>query len=212
MLPTDHLVAFLATVYVLILIPGPSVIFTVSRGVALGRRAALVTVLGNTSGLFCQLVLVVIGLGAVLASSDAVFTTLRLIGAGYLIFLGVRSIRDRRRLAQALSPVSQGQSDPWKIWREGFVVGFTNPKGLLIFTAVLPAFIDHSIGHATLQLATLGIVCVVVALVSDSSWALTSGSARVWLGRSPKRLERLSAGGGVAMILLGLWLALNGRR
>jgi threonine/homoserine/homoserine lactone efflux protein len=212
MLPTDHLVAFLATVYVLILIPGPSVIFTVSRGVALGRRAALVTVLGNTSGLFCQLVIVVIGLGAVLASSDAVFTTLRLIGAAYLIFLGARSIRDRRRLAQALSPVAPGQSGDGKIWREGFVVGFTNPKGLLIFTAVLPAFIDHSVGHATLQLATLGIVCVAVALVSDSSWALTSGSARAWLGRSPKRLERLSAGGGLAMVLLGLWLALNGRR
>jgi threonine/homoserine/homoserine lactone efflux protein len=95
MLATGHLLAFLATVYVLILVPGPSVIFTVSRGVALGRRAALITVLGNTSGLFCQLVLVVVGLGALLASSDALFTGLRLAGAAYLILLGLRSFRDR---------------------------------------------------------------------------------------------------------------------
>jgi threonine/homoserine/homoserine lactone efflux protein len=212
MLPTAHLLPFLATVYVLILVPGPSVIFTVSRGVSLGRRAALGTVLGNTSGLFCQLVLVVVGLGSVLASSDTVFTVLKLIGAAYLIVLGLRSIRDRRDLAKALSPSATGRRNGWTIFREGFVVGATNPKGLLIFTAVLPAFIDHAAGHATLQLATLGLICVAVALISDSTWALASGTARAWLGRSPKRLEHLSAGGGVAMMLLGVWLAATGQR
>ena len=92
MLPTAHLVPFLVTVYVLIAIPGPSVLFVVSRGVALGRRAALATVLGNTSGLLLQLVLVVAGLGSLLATSDTVFTTLKLVGAAYLVILGVRSI------------------------------------------------------------------------------------------------------------------------
>ena len=212
MLPTAHLLAFLITVYVVILIPGPSVIFTVSRGVALGRRAALATVLGNTSGLFCQLVLVVIGLGSVLASSDAVFTVLKLIGAAYLILLGARSIRDRRRLGQALAPASVRDRTVRTIVREGFVVGVTNPKGLLIFTAILPAFIDRGAGHPTLQLATLGLICVLVALLSDSTWALASGTARQWLGRSPRRLERLSAGGGVTMMALGVWLAVTGRR
>lgn len=96
--------------------------------------------------------------------------------------------------------------------RVGFVVGATNPKGLLIFTAVLPEFIDRSAGHPTLQLATLGAICIVIALISDSSWALASGTARAWLGRSPARLERLSAGGDVAMILLGAALGLTGRR
>jgi threonine/homoserine/homoserine lactone efflux protein len=211
-LPTAHLPAFLATVYVLILIPGPSVLFTVSRGVALGRRAALVTVLGNTSGLFCQLVLVVVGLGPLLASSDTVFTVLRLAGAAYLILLGLRSVRDRQALARALTPGATAARPTRSIIREGFVVGATNPKGLLIFTAVLPDFIDRSTGDATLQLATLGMVCVVVALLSDSSWALVSGTARAWLGRSATRLRYLSAGGGVMMMALGVWLALTGRR
>ena len=212
MLPTAHLPAFLATVYVVILIPGPSVIFTVSRGVALGRRAALATVLGNTSGLFCQLVLVVVGLGSVLASSDTVFTVLKLAGAAYLVFLGLRSVRHRRELARALSPAALGRRPMTTIIREGFFVGATNPKGLLIFTAILPDFIDRGAGHPTLQLATLGVICVLVALLSDSSWALASGAAREWLGRSPRRLERLSAGGGITMVALGVWLAFTGRR
>ena len=101
MLPTHHLLAFLVTVYVLILVPGPSVMFVVSRGLALGRRAALATVLGNTGGLALQLALVSLGLGAVIARSDAVFVMLKLVGAAYLVLLGVRKIRDRRALAAA---------------------------------------------------------------------------------------------------------------
>jgi threonine/homoserine/homoserine lactone efflux protein len=99
-----------------------------------------------------------------------------------------------------------------RILREGFVVGATNPKGLIIFTAVLPQFIDRSQGHQTLQLATLGLLCAVVALVSDSTWAIASGTARKWLGRSPRRLELLSAGGGLTLIALGAALALTGRK
>jgi threonine/homoserine/homoserine lactone efflux protein len=212
MLPTSHLPAFLLTVYVLILILGPSVLFVVSRGVALGRRAALATVLGNAGGLAAQLVLVVVGVGSILARSDTVFTALKLIGAAYLVVLGVRSIRERRSLAGALAEAGPAPRSLGRILREGFFVGATNPKGLIIFTAVLPQFIDRSQGHATLQLASLGLICVVVALLSDGSWALISGTAREWLGRSPRRLERLSAGGGLTLIALGAWLALTGRR
>jgi threonine/homoserine/homoserine lactone efflux protein len=210
--PTRHLAAFLVTVYVLILIPGPSVLFVVSRGVALGRRAALATVAGNTSGLLLQLVLVVVGLGSILASSESVYTAIKLAGAAYLVVLGLRSIRDRRHLAQALAPGAVSGKPLGTIVREGFIVGATNPKGLLIFTAVLPEFIDRSVGHPTLQLATLGLLCAVVALLSDGCWALASGTARAWLGRSPRRLERMSAAGGATMIALGVGLAVSGRR
>ena len=211
MLPTNHLPAFLLTVYVLILIPGPSVLFVVSRGVALGRRAALATVLGNVTGLLFQLVLVVVGLGSILASSQTVFTVLKLIGAFYLVFLGIRSIRDRKELAGALNPGSVAPRSLTTILREGFFVGATNPKGLIIFTAVLPQFIDRSMGQPRLQLLTLGLICAVIAVLSDGTWALASGSARVWLGKSPRRLEMLSAGGGVTLIGLGVALALTGR-
>ena len=212
MLPTDHLAAFLLTIYVLIVIPGPSVLFTISRGVALGRRAALATVLGNTSGLVAQLLLVAIGLGAILARSDAVYTVVKLIGAAYLVLLGIRSIRERKALAGMLRAGAVAPRSLGRTVREGFVVGFTNPKGLLIFTAVLPQFIDRSQGHYTVQLLSLGLVCALVALLSDSTWALAAGSARAWLGRSPQRLERLSAGGGITLIGLGVGLALTGRK
>jgi threonine/homoserine/homoserine lactone efflux protein len=212
-LPTHHLLAFLLTIYVLILIPGPSVLFVVSRGVALGRRAALATVLGNAGGLIFQGTLVTIGIGSIVASSDAVFTTLKLIGAAYLVFLGIKNIRERKALAELFATAGVTAPKPLRrIVREGFFVGATNPKGVLIFTAVLPQFIDRSQGHDTLQLATLGAICVVIALLSDGAWAIASGTARQWLGRSPRRLETMTGVGGAMLVALGLGLAVTGRR
>ncbi len=214
MLPTRHFPEFLLTVYVLILIPGPSVLFVVSRGVALGRRAALATVLGNASGFALQLALVSIGVGAIVARSEAVFTVLKLIGAAYLVFLGLRNIRNRRELARVFGvDRDAAASKPvGRIIREGFFVGATNPKGIIIFTAVLPQFIDRGSGHVTLQLVLLGTICIAIALLSDGAWAIASGTARNWLGRSERRLEWLTAGGGVTLIGLGVGLALTGRK
>jgi len=211
-LPTSHLWEFLVTVYVVILIPGPSVLFVVSRGLALGRRAALATVLGNGCGFALQLVLVSVGLGAVIARSDTVFVVLKLCGAAYLIYLGVSKIRDRRALAGMLAGGKLAPRSARTAVREGFVVGATNPKGLIIFTAILPQFIDRSQGHATLQLLTLGAICIGLAMLSDGAWGLGAGSARAWLGRSPRRLERLSATGGAMLVGLGVGLAVTGRQ
>lgn len=211
-LPTGHLLAFLLTVYVLILIPGPSVLFVVSRGVALGRRGALATAVGNELGLSVQLALVAVGVGSILVRSDAVYTTVKLIGAAYLVVLGVRSIRERKHLAAALNPDARVSRSVAQTVREGFLVGVSNPKGVLIFTAVLPQFIDRSRGHTTLQLISLGLLCVLVAMLSDAAWALASGTARQWLSSSPRRLQRLSTGGGLSLIALGVGLALTGRK
>ena len=212
MLPTHHLPEFLLTVYVLILIPGPSVLFVVSRGVALGRRAALVTVLGNATGFALQLTLVAIGIGSIVAHSEAVFTVLKLAGAAYLVYLGIRNIRDRKALAKIFGTTEVAPKSLRRIMREGFIVGATNPKGVIIFTAVLPQFIDRSAGHVTLQLLTLGAICLVIALLSDGAWAIASGTARHWLGRSERRLEVLSATGGAMLIGLGVALAVTGRK
>ncbi len=212
MLPTHHFAEFLLTVYVLILIPGPSVLFVVSRGVALGRRAALATVAGNASGFALQLLLVSLGVGAIVARSDAVFTALKLIGAAYLVLLGIRNIRDRKKLAQIFAPVATAPKPLGRIVREGFFVGATNPKGIIIFTAVLPQFIDRGQGHVTVQIALLGLICIAIALLSDGAWAIASGTARQWLGSSPRRLERMSAGGGAMLIGLGVGLAVTGRK
>ena len=211
MLPTSHLWEFLVTVYIVILIPGPSVLFVVSRGLALGRRAALATVLGNCCGFTVQLVLVSVGLGAVIARSDTVFLVLKLCGAAYLIYLGITKIRDRKALAGMLGVGALAPRSTRTAIREGFTVGVTNPKGLIIFTAIVPPFIDRAHGDATLQLLTLGLICIAIAMLSDGAWGLLSGTARHWLGRSPKRLERLSATGGVMLVGLGVGLAVTGR-
>jgi threonine/homoserine/homoserine lactone efflux protein len=213
MLPTRHLLEFLLTVYVLIVIPGPSVLFVISRGVSLGRRAALASVLGNTGGLILQLVLVAIGIGSIVASSEAVFTTVKLVGAAYLVYLGARNILRRKSLASLFTPAAAVEPKPLRrIIREGFLVGATNPKGVLMFTAILPQFIVRSQGHVTLQLALLGSICVVIGLLSDATWAIASGSARQWFGRSPRRLERMTGAGGAMLVALGFGLAFPSRR
>ena len=210
-MPTTHLAEFLLTVFVLILVPGPSVLFVVSRGVALGRRAALATVVGNTLGVFLLAMLVAVGVGAIVARSVAVFTALKLLGAAYLVLLGLRALRHRRALSTVIDPTVTPRSVR-RIVREGFVVGVTNPKAALIFTAVLPQFIDRSQGHVTIQLALLGVICIGIALLSDGAWALASGSARHWLGRSPRRLEAMTGAGGAMLIALGVGLAVTTRR
>jgi threonine/homoserine/homoserine lactone efflux protein len=211
MLPTRHLVAFLLTIYVLILIPGPSVLFVVSRGVAQGRRAAVATVCGNSCGFVVQLLAVAVGVGALLARSDTAFTAVKLIGAAYLVVLGLRNIRERKALAALLAPRVQ-RKPVRRIVREGFFVGLTNPKGVLIFTAILPQFIERSRGGVEVQLLLLGAICVAMGFVSDLGWAIASGTARTWLGRSQRSLERLSVAGGITLIGLGVALALTGRK
>jgi len=211
MLPTAHLAEFLLTAFVLIVIPGPSVLFVVSRGVALGRRAALATVVGNAGGLALQAALVALGIGSIVERSVAVFTAVKLVGAAYLVFLGIRMIRDRRALAAVADAASAPKS--WRrILREGFVVGATNPKGVIIFTAVLPQFVDRPAGHVPVQIGLLGAICVAIALVSDSAWAVASGTARLWLARSPRRLELVGGAGGLTLIGLGIRLAVTGRK
>jgi threonine/homoserine/homoserine lactone efflux protein len=203
--------AFAALAFVLIIVPGPSVLFVVSRAVALGRRAALLTVVGNALGVYAQVVLVALGLGAVVSRSIAVFTVVKLIGAAYLVWLGVQAIRHRRALASALD--ATGSLRPAKrVLLDGAVVGASNPKSIAFFVAILPQFVDPNGTPPGAQMALLGLVFVGIALVSDSAWALAAGTARSWLARSPRRLERLAAGGGLVIAGLGVQLALTGRK
>jgi threonine/homoserine/homoserine lactone efflux protein len=211
LLAGGHLLTYVVTIFVLIVIPGPSVLFVVSRGVALGRRAALLTVLGNTAGLALLVVVVSLGLGSIVARSVAVFTVIKLAGAAYMVFLGVRMFRDRHELARMLDAavVPRGTQ---RMLREGFIVGATNPKAVILMTAVLPQFVDRGAGHVQLQLLLLGAISLVVGLCSDGAWAIVSGTARVWLARSPRRLELIGGAGGLVLIGLGVRLAATGRK
>ena len=153
---TDHhLLAFTLTAFLLIAVPGPSVLFTVSRALALGRVAGVATVAGNMAGVCVQVMAVAFGIGALAERSVLVFNLIKLGGAGYLIFLGIQAIRHRRRLAEALGTRLEGKSIA-RIVTDGFVVGVGNPKVIVFFAAVLPQFVDRAAGHVTPQLLMLG--------------------------------------------------------
>jgi threonine/homoserine/homoserine lactone efflux protein len=205
------LLTFVLTIFVLIVIPGPSVLFVVSRGVALGRRAALATVLGNTAGLAVLAIVISLGLGSIVERSVVVFTVIKLAGAAYMVFLGVRMFLDRHALARMLD-ATVAPRGLQRMLREGFVVGITNPKAVILMTAVLPQFVDRSAGHVQLQFLLLGAISLVIGLVSDGAWALVLGTARVWLARSPRRLELIGGAGGLVLIGLGVRVAITGRK
>lgn len=211
MIAPDRLLAFAAAAFALIVVPGPSVLFVIGRGMALGRRAALATVAGNAAGQYVQIVLVALGAGAIVERSVAVFTVVKLAGAAYLVVLGVRAIRQRRQWAHAVGGTLE-QRRMRQIVREGFMVGISNPKSIVFFAAILPQFVDQSLGHPAAQMLLLGLVFVAIALVSDSVWGMAAGTARVWLGRSPRRLAAIGGTSGVVMIGLGVGLAVSGRK
>ena len=209
MVTMDQVLGFGLVAVVLIAIPGPSVVFTVGRALTYGRAVALTTVLGNSFGLLAALILVSVGLGDLVATSDTAFEVLKLGGAAYLVWLGIQALRHREPLHV------DGESGPavygLTAFRQGFVVGFTNPKAYVIFAAVLPPFIDRDRGSATLQMLLLGLVAFVIGLCSDSLWALLASQLRRWFNASPSRGRALGTVGGVSMIGLGMAVAVGGR-
>jgi len=209
---TDRLLAFAALSFLLIVIPGPSVLFVIGRALAQGRRAALTTVVGNTLGAYLLVVAVAFGIGSVVERSVLVFTVLKLAGAVYLVYLGVKAWRERGSLRAAFAggevPAHSGLRTFW----EGFAVGVTNPKTIVFFAAVLPQFVDRDSGHVTVQMLLLGLVFNVIALASDSVWGLVASTARGWFARSPRRLSMVGGVGGLTMFGLGVTVAVTGRK
>ncbi|MEX1079257.1 MAG: LysE family translocator [Homoserinimonas sp.] len=202
MIPAANLVAFGLASIPLILIPGPSVLFTIGRSLSLGRVGGLLTVVGNAAGAFVVTVAIAFGLGAILEDSVVVFTVVKVLGAAYIAFLGVQAIRHRHRSALAATAAVSRRGSLLTLW-EGFLVGVTNVKTIIFLIAILPLFVDHATGGIPGQILLLGAVFVLVALTCDSIWALLAGAARNWFGRSPKRMSGLSATGGTMMIGLG---------
>ncbi|MFR0355775.1 LysE family translocator [Streptomyces sediminimaris] len=208
---TDRLLAFAALSLVLIVVPGPSVLFVVGRALAQGRRAALTTVAGNTLGAYLLVVAVAVGIGSLVERSLPLFTGLKLSGAAYLVYLGIRAWRARGSLRAAFTGQDAGHSGLRTFW-EGFAVGVTNPKTIVFFAAVLPQFVDRDAAHVTAQMLLLGLVFNAIALASDSVWGLAASTARDWFARSPRRLSMVGGAGGLTMIGLGVTVAVTGRK
>lgn len=201
-MPLSNLVAFALVAIPIILVPGPSVLFILGRSLSLGRVGGLLSVVGNAAGAAVNVVAVSLGVGIVIAQSVVIFTIVKVIGAAYLIYLGVQAIRHRRTSADAATARVAPRAK-WRLLLQGFIVGVSNPKTIVFFIAVLPQFVDYSAGNIPFQLLVLGAIFVAIALVTDSVWVLAAGLARDWFGRSPGRIAALGATGGVMMIGLG---------
>ncbi|MEZ5094586.1 LysE family translocator [Nocardioides sp.] len=206
----SQLLAAALASFIVIAIPGPSVLFVLGRALAYGQRVALSSVLGNTLGLFVVMTLVAVGLGAVVAESIVVFTVLKLAGAAYLVWLGVQAIRHRRAIHVDPDAVRAPLTRSVAI-RQGFVVGVSNPKGFMIFAALLPQFVDRDRGAIPAQMFLLGMTAVVLGLVCDSVWAIAAARMRDWFNASDARGRGLGMTGGLSMIGLGVGIALTGR-
>jgi threonine/homoserine/homoserine lactone efflux protein len=211
MISSGQLLGYALASFVLIVIPGPSVLFVVGRALAHGRRTALATVCGNAAGNYVVAACVALGIGTLVARSMAVFTVVKLAGAAYLVWLGVQAIRHRKTLASAFSGVAAPRDDRRAV-REGFTVGVTNPKALILFGAVLPQFVNRAVGHVPVQMLLLALVSIAIGLVCDTAWGVTASTVRAWFARSERRFELVGGAGGLAMIGVGLTVAVTGRK
>jgi len=204
MIIPNRLAEYIVAAMVIILAPGPSVLFVIARAIAWGRKTAVFTVAGNVTGAFFLSTFVAFGLGPILQRSELAYTAVQWGGGLYLIYLGIDAIR--HRVVHASDMKNQGDVAPSirRSMRDGFWVGALNPKGLVFYAAVLPQFIDRDRGSVTAQLILLGAIFSILAFISDGSWGLLAGTARQWLATDPRRLEKLRATGGSIMIILGI--------
>lgn len=212
MIAPQHLIPYLISAIAIILIPGPSVLFTIARAISWGRTIAVLTVLGNTIGVFVLSLAVALGLGPILQSSELINSLVQIVGGTYIIWLGIDAIRQRVSTAESIVAVAGSAPAKLKTIQQGFVVGILNPKVIVFFAAVLPHFVDPEYASITSQLFALGAVFCVFGFIFDSAYGLLAGTARDWLASSPKRLVTMRSAGGVVMMLLGLATILTAPR
>ena len=199
---------FVAAAVVLLVIPGPAVIFIVTRSVAHGRSAGLVSVLGVHTGSLVHVTAAALGISAILAASATAFSIVKYLGAAYLIFLGLQRLLRRGDGDDA--PAAVSPMPPARIYGQGIVVNVLNPKTAIFFLAFLPQFVNPSRGPVAIQIALLGACFIVLGIVSDSAYALLAGTLATRLRRSGGARRRLERASGVIYVGLGATAALAG--
>ena len=204
MLPSSsNLTAFLLLALVIIVVPGPGVLFTIGRALILGTKAALLSVLGNAVGVGVQIVVISLGLGVAIQQSELLFLAIRVFGAGMIMYLGIKAVLSR---ADFDLNVKEESSSASVVVRQSFVVGITNAKTFVFFIAALPSFTSPELGNPIIQMLVLGAIFSVIGIASDSVYAVAAGQARQWLASSHQRLSTFRGIGGIALTLLGLYM------
>jgi len=201
---TSSLVSFLLVALVVIVVPGPSVVFVIGRAMILGTKGAVLSVLGNAIGVGIQIIAVALGVGSVVYASPTAFFVIKILGAGFLVFLGVQGILHRNDFS---AQVENGvETSTAKILLDSSAVGITNAKTLVFFIATFPLFVNPAGESVILQMLFLGALFFVIGVASDTIWAVAAGGARHWFGRSAGRLAGIRLAGGLALIGLGVYL------
>ncbi|HLY50535.1 MAG TPA: LysE family translocator [Solirubrobacteraceae bacterium] len=198
------LLLFVAASLALLAIPGPAVIYVVTRSIEQGRRAGLISMLGVELGTLTYALAATAGLSGLLAASTVAFTVVKYAGAAYLVVLGLRKLLERELVPAASSPRRP------RLFINGLTVQLLNPKIAIFFVAFLPQFVTHTRGAATLQLLVLGVLFTALAVLSDGSYALVAGAVGRWLRRRARANQALMKLSGCIYIGLGVAAALSG--
>lgn len=202
---TSNLIGFLLLAIVIIVVPGPSVLFAIGRALVLGTRLAVLSVFGNAFGVGLQIIVVSLGLGVVIQQSPPVFFAIKIIGALMIAYLGIKAFIDKGKLEVA-DERSSGSST---VVKQSIVVGITNAKTFVFFVAALPSFVSPTDGNPTIQMLFLGLLFSIIGIASDLIYAVSAGKARDWLSTSKRRLEIFRGAGGLALAALGLYMLLD---
>jgi len=192
---------FIATALVLLAIPGPAVLYVVSRSIDQGRRAGLASVLGITTGTVVHVTLAAVGLSSLILASRVAFDAVRYVGAAYLVYLGIRRLLTRRADD---APDVRPERTPRDLYTQGVIVNLLNPKTIVFIFAFIPQFVDVDGGHAWYQIMLLGLTFAALGLMSDSLYAFAAGTVADRLRGTPlvARVERWF--GGVVLVGLGV--------
>jgi len=205
----SSLALFMTGAMLLLLVPGPAVLYITSRSIGLGRAAGLVSAMGIAVGTLVHVAAATLGLSALLVSSASAFTFVKYSGAAYLIYLGIRTLRNGG--AVVVDP-SREQVSLHHVFGQGVLVNLLNPKTALFFLAFLPQFVDPARGHATLQIFELGVLFALMGWMSDSVWALVSGTFAEHIRGSVRLRSTQRKASGGALIALGLASAFSGAK
>lgn len=206
-IPLQNLYLFLTAGLVLVVTPGPVVLYVVTRSIDQGRKAGMASVLGAELGNFMHVLAAALGLSAILMSSALAFDVVKYLGAAYLIYLGVRKLMAKDE--EATDVIVEPESN-WRIFSQGFIVAVLNPKTALFFLAFLPQFVDVSRGNVTVQILFLGTLLTLLATFTDTCYAMLAGFARRWLRGNRRFLRFQRYFTGTIYVGLGITAALAG--
>jgi threonine/homoserine/homoserine lactone efflux protein len=207
MLELSKLSLFLIATVVLVLTPGPNVLYIVARSIDQGRKAGLVSALGVEVGTLFHITAAALGVSALLATSAIAFTVVKYLGAAYLIYLGLRKLFTREQVQpdESIGPRKFG-----RVFSQGVIVNVLNPKVALFFLAFFPQFVNPSTGSATMQILILGCIFFGLALINDVLYALLAGTLGQWLKGNIRFLQAQRYFAGSVYIGLGVTTALSG--